>query len=223
MTPATPCHGCGPLLTLRPADVQTQHQLGLSVDAYVWYVIAVQLLLLLGYGAVATVLFWRASADRVALLASLTLILFTLNFYGINPHGSPNGSLPSWLILSAEGLNFLGSVCIGLFFCIFPSGRFVPRWTPWLLLAVSAYRAYDAFLWYAPHAPLVRTPPDFAISVCLQVGLVAAQVYRYRRVSTSAQRHQTNRTSIKQPLKSRVGALSCLSCGPASLGTTWTR
>lgn len=191
VAPATLCHGCGPLLPLSPADVQTLRHLGLSVDAFAWYVIAVQLFLLLGYGAVAALLFWRASSDRVALLTSLTLILFTLNFYETNLHGSPNGSLPSWLILSAEGLDFLGSVFIGLFFCIFPSGRFVPRWTPWLLLVVSAYRAYDAFFWYAPHAPLVRTPPDFAISLCLEMGLVASQVYRYRRVSTPAQRQQT--------------------------------
>jgi hypothetical protein len=171
--------------------MQTLRQLGLSVDAFAWYIITVQLVVLLGYGAVGAVLFWRASADRVALLTSLTLILYTINFYGINLYGLPSGSLPRWTVPSTEGLALLGAVCIGAFFCVFPSGRFVPRWTPWLLLAWAAYRAYDAFFWYVPHAPFVRTPPDFAVSVFLEIGMVAAQVSRYRRVSTPVQRQQT--------------------------------
>ncbi|HEX9038168.1 MAG TPA: hypothetical protein VF808_14380 [Ktedonobacterales bacterium] len=181
--PSAACNGC---LQLSPADVQTLRHLGLSIDAYVWYVIATKLLILLGYCAVGAVLVWRASTDRVALLASLTLILYTVLLYA-----PPDGGVPGWPLLPEEALAFLGAVCLGLFLCIFPSGRFVPRWTPWLLLAWTAYRAYDIFALSFPNAPLVRTPPDFAISVCLTAGLVAAQVYRYRRVSTPAQRQQT--------------------------------
>ena len=183
VTPAAACNGC---LQLSPADVQTLHQLGLSVDAYVWYVIATKLLILLGYCAVGTVLFWRASADRVALLASLTLIFLSIDFYA-----PPDGLVPGWPLPPDEGLAFLAAVCLGLFCCIFPSGRFVPRWTPWLLLAWTAYNGYDIFTLSFPHAPLVRTPPDFAIYACLAIGLVAVQVYRYRRVSTPVQRQQT--------------------------------
>jgi hypothetical protein len=179
------CEGCGSLRPLSLTDVQTLHQLGLSVDAFAWSVIAVRLLVLLGYGAVGAVLFWRASADRVALLASLTLILFPADIYV-----PPGDSVPGWLVPPAEGLLFVGFVCIGLFFLVFPSGRFVPRWTPWLLLAWTAYRVSDALSRYVPH-PLTPTPPDIAIGVCLVIGLVAAQVYRYRRVSTPVQRQQT--------------------------------
>jgi hypothetical protein len=185
VTPATPYSGCR-LTRLTPAVVQTLHQLGLSADAFAWYFITVQLLVVLGWGAVGAVLFWRASADRVALLASLTLVLFTTSLYG-----PPGGPLPGWPLLPLDSLAFLGTVCIGLFFCVFPSGRFVPRWTPWLLLAWAASQGYDIVASSFPDAPLVRTPPDFAISVCLTVGLVAAQVYRYRRVSTPVQRQQT--------------------------------
>jgi hypothetical protein len=180
---AAACNGC-PHLT--PADAQTLHQLGLSMDIFAGYFIATRLLILLGYSAVGVVLFWRASADRVALLASLTLILSTLRFYAL-----PGGFLPGWPVLPGESLAFLGTVCLGLFLCVFPSGRFVPRWTPWLLLAWSAYNAYDIFSLSFPHAPLARTPPDFTISACLSIGLVAVQVFRYRRVSTPAQRQQT--------------------------------
>ena len=175
--------GC-PQLTA--ADAQTLHQLGLSMDAFAGYVIATRLLILLGFGAVGVILFWRAAADRVAFVASLTLILYSITFYA-----PPGGLLPGWPALPGESLAFLGAVCLGLFLCIFPSGRFVPRWAPWLLLAWIAYNAYDIFSASFPHAPLVRTPPDFAISACLGLSLVAVQVYRYRRVSTPVQRQQT--------------------------------
>ncbi|HEV2459639.1 MAG TPA: hypothetical protein VGS80_14880, partial [Ktedonobacterales bacterium] len=165
---------------------QTLHQLGLSVDAFAGFVIAVRLLVLLGYGAVGAVLFWRASADRVALLVTLTLNLSPAGIYV-----PPGDSVPSGLVLPAEGLIFVGFVCIGLFFCIFPSGRFVPRWTPWLVLAWTAFRVGDAFSRYVPQANAHLPPPLFAISVCLVISLVAVQVYRYRRVSTPVQRQQT--------------------------------
>src|SRR5262249_7418550 len=83
---------------------------------------------------------------------------------------------------------FLSTVCFGLCFSVFPSGRFAPRWTRWLLLAWAAYWACFAYL---PNT-LVLTPPSFAIQVCLMIGVAAAQVYRYRRVSTPVQRQQTH-------------------------------
>lgn len=183
LTPTAACNGC---LQLSPTDVPTLRQIGLSVSAYAWIVIATRLLVLVGWVGVGAVLFWRASANRVALVASLSLILYAIDLYG------PPGGLPSrWPALPGEIIAFLGAVCIGLFFCIFPSGRFISRWTPWLLLAWSAYSAYDIFTLSFPQAPLVRTPSDFAISTSLAACLVATQVYRYRRVSTPTQRQQT--------------------------------
>jgi hypothetical protein len=182
--PAIPCDVCGPLNRLGPADVQTLHQLGLSVDAFAWFVVAVQLLVMLGFGAVGAVLFWRASAHPVALLASLTLVLFPTTF---SVSASPLGLLPQWFVLFGNSLAFLSIMCVGLFFCVFPSGRFAPRWTRWLLLAWAAYWA----CFYSLPNTFVLTAPSFAIQVCLAIGVVAAQVYRYRCVSTPAQRQQT--------------------------------
>ncbi|MGO8949175.1 MAG: hypothetical protein ACLQUY_16320 [Ktedonobacterales bacterium] len=186
--PSAECYACG---RLSPPDVQTLHHLGLSVDAYAWFVIATKLVLVLSYGVVAAVLVWRASADRVALLASLTLILFTVIIY--QPAG---GHIPSW-VLPGDVLNFLGWVCLGLFCCIFPSGWFVPRWTPWLLLAWSALGVVTSIpapsfvlAWFHRNVNTVG-PSLFAVLASVLIGLVAAQVYRYRRVSTPAQRQQT--------------------------------
>src|SRR5260370_10947096 len=66
---------------LAPSDVGELQRLGLSLDFYAWLTISANFLILLVYVLVGAVLFWRKSDDRLALLASLTLVLFpiTLN------------------------------------------------------------------------------------------------------------------------------------------------
>src|SRR5579859_1606455 len=54
---------------LTPANVRTLHALGLSLDFYAWLTLSVNALLLPVYVLVGVVLFWRASSDRMALLA----------------------------------------------------------------------------------------------------------------------------------------------------------
>lgn len=69
------------------------------------------------------------------------------------------------------------------FFCLFPNGRFVPRWICWVLLLCLVW---DALLNFTP----------FNIVYLLGgIGLVlvglAAQHYRYWRVSPPGERQQT--------------------------------
>src|SRR6266581_3713913 len=59
-------------------DVRVLHALGLSLDFYAWFTIMVNVLLLLVYVLAGIVPFWRASSDRMALLASFTLVLFPI-------------------------------------------------------------------------------------------------------------------------------------------------
>lgn len=59
-------------------DVQTLQAHGLSLDFYAWSRIGMNLILLLMYVFVAVALFLRRSDDRVALLASTTLVVFPL-------------------------------------------------------------------------------------------------------------------------------------------------
>jgi signal transduction histidine kinase len=167
---------------LAPGDLHTLQRLGLSLDSYAWFVIGVNTIILLGYVLVGVVLFWRASSDRVAWLASLSLVLFPI--YLSVPIGVPP---PTWTV-PTESLELLGIVCLGLFFYVFPSGRFVPRWTRWLLPVWIAYHTYDAFF---PGTPLSKSWPNAVFGLCLFVSQVAAQIYRYRRVSTPVERQQT--------------------------------
>jgi signal transduction histidine kinase len=124
------------------------------------------LILLLMYVFVAVVLFCRRSDDRVALLASTTLVVFPLL------QSTPILGPLVWPLLT-EMVGFLGIVCMGFFFYLFPNGRFVPRGSRFCMLGWIGFWGTAVFLF------------------CLIASQIALQVYRYRRVSTPVQRQQT--------------------------------
>jgi hypothetical protein len=141
-------------------------------------------LFLFVYVSVGVVLFWRKSDDRMALLASISLVLFPVAF-----SQEIVGTLPPAWTLPSAGVVFLGDVCIGLFFYLFPSGWFVPRWTRWLALGWIAYWGLDLFVPFFGN--LLLGFLSFVLLLGLIVSLVAVQVYHYRRVSTPVERQQT--------------------------------
>jgi len=168
---------------LAPGDVRELQRLGLSLDFYAWLNISVFVIFLLVCVSIGVVLFLRKSDNRVALLASLTLVFIPIGF-----NTQILGALPPAWILPTEVITFFGNICLGLFIYLFPSGRFVPHWTRWLMVAWIA-------LWVIPNFfPNSSLNNSWLFAVPL-VGLVASQialqVYRYRRVSTPIQRQQT--------------------------------
>ncbi len=167
---------------MTPANVRTLHALGLSLDFYAWLTLSVNALLLPVYVLVGVVLFWRASSDRMALLASFTLVLFPVTL-----NGQIVGLLPPMWTVPTECARFLGSVSLGLFFYLFPSGRFVPRWTGVLAVAWVVYWALDIFL---PTWPDILSLLGLLILLALLASQLALQIYRYRRVSTPTERQQ---------------------------------
>ena len=96
-----------------------------------------------------------------------------------------------WLFL-AQILSFLGFSCIGLFFYVFPSGHFVPGWMRWVFVALFLYGAFNA-LFPAASFVLLSTHPELIGTIFIGqiVSIVVVQIYRYRRVSSPAQRQQT--------------------------------
>jgi hypothetical protein len=85
-------------------------------------------------------------------------------------------------------LYFLGQVSFYLFFYLFPTGRFVPRWTRWVALFAVGYVAWQ-FIFGSPGQ--ISSPLDALVFFGLLLTAVVVQIYRYRRVSTSSQRQQT--------------------------------
>jgi len=162
---------------------ELQH-LGLSIDFWAILGSALSVVLEVGYVATGIVIFWHKSDERMALITSLALITFGNGINGFNPV-TP---LPPALHLLTFGIPFVGSELISLFFYLFPTGYFVPRWTRWLVVIWTAYWGYH---YLVLSSFLSKAGLDGVIFFSLLASVVAGQVYRYRHVSTLTQRQQT--------------------------------
>jgi hypothetical protein len=168
---------------LTPVDLRAIQALGFSLDFYVMYWVVLYIAFTAGFVAIGAVIFWRRSDDLMALFASLTLIMFPAGF-----NSSELATLPSAWVLPGQFVAFLGSSFLFLFFYLFPTGRFVPRWTRWSWIGVSVFWAVNSFF------PSLSFNSSFLFAVLL-FGFVGsalvAQIYRYRRVSNAVQQQQT--------------------------------
>jgi signal transduction histidine kinase/RimJ/RimL family protein N-acetyltransferase len=136
---------------------------------------------------VGLILFWRKSADRMGILASLMLIAvgigFTANLILLPIF------IPGWhgLVTVYQAFMF-GAIVLFLFW--FPNGRFYPTWTRPVLVGWIVYAA----LWLIwpklnPHRASSLWPVAIWMG-WIWVGVVA-QIVRYRRRSDTAERQQT--------------------------------
>jgi hypothetical protein len=172
------CVDSGRLTQEGARDLQ---QLGISPEFYAAYVgVGLSVFVVLVFFAVAAVIFWRRSEDQMALFASFTLLVFGGAAITDLADAHPAFGLP------ADLLNYAGQVSFGIFLYLFPDGRFVPRWTRWLAVATALLFVPDVF--FPRSSPAALTDPLFFVFIG---SLMVAQVYRYARVSSPAQRQQT--------------------------------
>jgi hypothetical protein len=164
----------------------------ISPAFYATWIIAVGCLSRLIFVAVGALLFWRRSDDRVALLAAVTLVLYGGTFGDVHWLGTSCTLREISPVLAATFaiLNFVGNyLCFPALFYLFPSGRWVPRWSRWLmaLWVVYGVAASVTQVLYV----LRNLLAGFIAFIALSATTILAQVYRYRRVSTPAERQQT--------------------------------
>jgi hypothetical protein len=185
-SPCTDTVSCNWLIRLTPQHVRELGDLGLSVDFFAAYFITLEAAFTLAPIAVGAIIFWRRPDDRMTLLVSLVLLMY---WAGITyPYHLLN--LPRfWEMLSAM-VALVGVAAILLFMYVFPDGRFVPRWARWLAL-VSIVVFAPSILFPYSSLSLWRHPLLNAMVSAGVFGSIAiVQIYRYRRVSTFAQRQQ---------------------------------
>jgi hypothetical protein len=173
---------------LTPDMVRQMQALSVSRSAYAAYFVALDAMLAAVYWAVAAVLAWRKSAERMALFSALTLVTFGGATFTGALDALARAYLGWWWVVAC--LAFLGGTSIILLFYLFPDGRFVPRWSrwlagPWILLQGGRY--------FFPDSPFSfqRSPVAALLFVGGIAFAVVAQIYRYRRVSSPLQRQQT--------------------------------
>jgi len=135
---------------------------------------------------VATAIYVRAAREPVALFCSYTLVALGLGI----------GSFLSGLTITNPVANALSvtftaaaQVMGGWFFLVFPSGKFVPRWSRWCVLAAAVGVLVVAASDIARVQPISNAVQPIGVGLLL-LG-AGAQVYRYCRVSTLPERQQT--------------------------------
>src|SRR5207248_1019423 len=162
-------------------------RLGLSIAGYAVYLTALQVVGGLGCFLVAAAIFRRRSDEGMALFGSLFLVLLG----AVNGANAP--ALEEWrpsLIVPVEATLFLLMVSLILFPLLFPDGRFVPRWVGAAALVWSAM-LLGAFVLTGDSLARPASPWWWLLLLGGFGAGVAAQVYRYVRVSGPVQRQQT--------------------------------
>jgi hypothetical protein len=171
---------------LTASEVQGLHSLGLSLSAYATVNVAVQILSALIWVALGALLFWRRSYEPMALFCAFMLVTFG----GVASSIVQEGLAPlshDWYVV-VYFLYFLSEVFFYLFFYLFPTGHFVPRWMRWVALFTVGYLVWQ-FIFGSPGE--ISSPLDALVFFGLLLTAVVVQVYRYRSVSTPRQRQQT--------------------------------
>jgi hypothetical protein len=174
-------------LLLNAYDQQFLHQFGLSPGFIAAYQVILDSLSVLVCCTLGALIFWRKSADRMALFCAFMLVLFG----GASLSNILQDALmpvsPAWFALIGT-LELLGQTSFVIFFFLFPSGRFVPRWSRWFVPCIVLFWIYTIFFVNGlTNGSLWHPLAFFALLLCT----VGGQVYRYRRISTSRERQQT--------------------------------
>ncbi len=137
-------------------------------------------------------IFWRRSDDWLALLAAFVLVMFNVGPWS-------NNNAPSVLALAYPAfalplglISFLWDSALGVFLLLFPGGRLVPRWMGLILLLYLISAFLGSFP--TPSSTFDANGPAWLglpFILVIYGSIVYSQIYRYRRVSTPAQRQQT--------------------------------
>ena len=182
----------GMYFTYTPETLRALHQVGLSPTLYSVIGILLNTMVLQAlYLLLGLLLFLRRSDDRMALFCAFTLVTSGSagTFYNFSS-GDVVPALAANPLLHVVSLVLfgVGETSFVVFFYLFPSGRFAPRWTRWAALAVAIF--YLAVVFFPAMPSNAGGPFTYVIPVYL-LSAVVAQIYRYRRISTLRERQQT--------------------------------
>ncbi len=180
-------------------------ELGIGIPGLILYEEILALLLVALCAAAAAGIYWRRRDSRIAWIASLFLLVVststTFNVYALAR------AYPA-LHMLASLQSMVTLLFPVLLFYTFPSGRFEPRWTRWVVVAFGVFLVSQGVL-VALHPELaVQAPgPGYVLGVAVLAGGVVAQVVRYIRISTALERQQTKWVITALALQSLVFAM----------------
>jgi len=171
------------------AGKQALSRVGISLASFVTLTIALDVLVAVIFTTCAVIIFIRKPDDPFTIFVTVMLVTFGSATFtgGIRGIALAYPEL-DWLIKAIE---MIGNTSIPAFFFVFPNGRFTPRWTAailigWFLLILPPYYFPDSSV------NLQRNSAVFGpLFVFVHLSGIAAQIYRYLRVSGSIEKQQT--------------------------------
>jgi tRNA A-37 threonylcarbamoyl transferase component Bud32 len=182
-------------LRLLPESQAALRAAGLPLAFPAYVLVITDSLTVLFFGIVALLLVWRRG-DELATLVVASMLLFTGALY-TGP--TANANLPTFLLAILPGL---AESMQAWFVYLFPDGKPLPRWIWWILVPLPVWRIGIWFVDYIPnykaafhtaetYGHTAQQAWDIGLFLLLLAGGIAAQVYRYRKLSTPVQRQQT--------------------------------
>lgn len=175
-----------------PTNLANMTALGISTEFFAAYSIFWELVIAVPYIIVGFIIYWRCGEERIALFTSLVLVVFGVGSGTITPTIRALLGLHPALDVLQHTFEFLSWLGLGLFFYLFPDGRFVPTWTRWLAAIWVPVCIVWNYVPSSPLAPLNWSPWLFVPFIGLfWASWMYAQVYRYRRASNAIERQQT--------------------------------
>ncbi|TMB91442.1 MAG: hypothetical protein E6J44_01390 [Chloroflexi bacterium] len=183
------------LWQLTPTSLEELQQVGLTVQSYAFFSVALNMISVFVWFAVGTIIAWRKSRDWMVLLVATQL--FTTGVAGQS--NLDFNHLTNLLVPSSSPwfgptmlLYFLAAFLFLVVFLLFPNGRFVPEWMRWFLVPGIALTGGGAilFIFHISFSRWLFLLIFVGVAVTVVPGMLA-QLYRYRSISTPTQRQQT--------------------------------
>lgn len=153
---------------------------GLPANFDSFFRVGLDILSLAVFTAMAVFLLLRRGDDWMALYIGAMLMLTCLIY-----SNSYNQGVFMWVDVL---LTALGETSQVMFFYLFPTGKFIPRWSKWLVIPLIVFRFV---IWANIHINQVdQGAIEVGIVVLLMLIGMGHQIYRYRKLSTPVQRQQ---------------------------------
>ena len=142
--------------------------------------------------SLAVLVYWKRRTDRMALLVSYFLLIYGVTFAG--PGERLELMLTGGTDVTLVATTLLLTIPTVLIFSLFPNGVFVPGWSRWLSLGSLVWLPI-----YFGVTPITPNPDTLQVTyavgfiwiLVIVIPMFYAQIYRYRQVSTPAERQQT--------------------------------
>jgi hypothetical protein len=179
------------LRDLTPAQQLVLADLGVSGEQHARLVFSVEIAVALVFVTVGFLIFTRRSDDWIAMLVSLSLVTYAA---WITPPLRALAAVVPALQIPIMLVQIVGLLSTATAFFVFPSGRFVPRWSAlvipllglwalgWLLFPSSALNLANPY-----RMPL----PTFVVSTGWWALGLGCQVYRFVHETSAVRRRQT--------------------------------